>query len=123
LLGGLVPQAQSSAATPKPAASPAQSGGFSLDDLLKRVGSGNPQRLSASYLQSTGLAAELAQQTGLDHNTATASLQEAFLALSGHVSAAKPAAAPQPQSKTKKPRSKTQPKKKTPTQKRGQSEV
>jgi hypothetical protein len=62
----------------------AQPGGLDLGDLLNRLGSG--QGLDAGYLQSTGMHEELAQQTGLDADTATRGLQEVFQALSGQVS-------------------------------------
>jgi hypothetical protein len=60
-----------------------QSGGLELGDLLNRMGSG--QSLDATYLQSTGMHEELAQQTGLDADTATRTLQEVFQVLSGQL--------------------------------------
>ena len=59
----------------------AQPGGLELGDLLNRLGSG--QGLDAGYLKSTGMHEELAQQTGLDADTATRGLQEVFNMLGG----------------------------------------
>ena len=55
--------------------------GSELGGLLNRMGSG--QGLDATYLQSTGMQEELAQQTGLDADTAARSLQEVLQALGG----------------------------------------
>jgi hypothetical protein len=116
MLGGLTQPAKSAAAPIRPTApAPAQSQGFNLDDLLDRVTSGSPQRLSASYIQNTGLASELAQKTGLDDNTAAESLQQVFLALGGQMGTAKPSATTQPQpQRTRKRAPTSQPKRKTP---------
>ena len=126
LLGGLTAQTQPAAAAPQRAATPSQSGGFNLDDLLERVASGNPQRLSASYLQSTGLTAELAQQSGLDDDTAVTSLREAFLTLGSQLGSvrtqpAPEAAPPQPKRTQTKTQPKTQPRRKTPAKKKEQT--
>jgi hypothetical protein len=58
-------------------------GGLDLNDLLGRMGSG--QGLDADYVQATGLAEELSQQTGLDSDTATRGLQEALNLLGGQL--------------------------------------
>jgi hypothetical protein len=60
-----------------------QPGGLDLGNLLNQLASG--QGIDTSYLQSTGMHEELAQQTGLDTDTATRGLQEVFQALSGQV--------------------------------------
>jgi hypothetical protein len=60
-----------------------QPGGSELGNLLKRMGS--DQGLDATYLQSTGMHEELAQQTGLDADTAIRSLQEVFDMLGGQL--------------------------------------
>jgi hypothetical protein len=57
--------------------------GLDLDDLLGRMGSG--QGLDSDFLQSSGLADELAEQAGLDPDTATRGLQEAFEMLGGQL--------------------------------------
>jgi hypothetical protein len=57
--------------------------GLDLDDLLGRMGSG--QGLDSDFLQSSGLADELAEQAGLDPDTATQGLQEAFRMLGGQL--------------------------------------
>jgi hypothetical protein len=55
---------------------------FDLDDMLQQMSSGsiNPQTL-----QSSGMVNELAQVTGLDHDTAARSLDATLSALGGHV--------------------------------------
>jgi hypothetical protein len=65
-----------------------QSQGLDLADLLGRMGSG--AGLDAAYLQSTGMPDELAQQTGLDPETATRGLQEALQMLGGQMGGAPP---------------------------------
>ncbi len=62
--------------------------GLDLADLLGRMGSG--AGLDAAYLQSTGMPEELAQQTGLDPETATRGLQEALQMLGGQMGGAPP---------------------------------
>jgi hypothetical protein len=62
----------------------AQPGGLELGDLLNQLGSG--RSLDADYLQSAGMNEELAQQTGLDPDTATRGLQEVFNVLGGQMS-------------------------------------
>lgn len=81
LIGGAAPQGQAAPQPAKPAPAQPQAGGLDLGDLLGRMLSGSPRRLSANYLQSTGLHAELAQQVGMDEETALKSLQEVFLGL------------------------------------------
>ena len=66
-----------------PHADSAQSGGLDLGSLLNQLGSG--RGIDADYLQSTGMTEELAQQTGLDPDTATRSLQEVFNLLGGQM--------------------------------------
>jgi hypothetical protein len=53
-----------------------------LDDLMGRVAS--QQGIDADYFQSSGMANELAEQAGLDPDTAARSLQEAFQMMGGH---------------------------------------
>ncbi len=48
---------------------------FNLDDLLKQVGSG---KINQGMLQNSGMVDELSRATGLDHVTATKSLDAAF---------------------------------------------
>ncbi len=79
LLGRVAAPAQAQTAIQPQRTEQAQ--GLDLDDLLERMGSGSRRQLSASYLRSTGLAAELADQTKLDTKTAAKSLQEVLLAL------------------------------------------
>jgi hypothetical protein len=62
----------------------AQSEGSDLSSLLNQLGSG--RGLDAGTLQSTGMNEELAQQTGLDADTAARSLQEVLKALGGQMS-------------------------------------
>ena len=62
----------------------AQPGGLDLGGLLNQLASG--RGIDADYLQSTGMNEELAQQTGLDPDTATRSLQEVFNLLGGQMS-------------------------------------
>ncbi len=85
LIGGATPQAQAAPQPAKPAPTQPQAGGLDLGDLLGRMLSGSPRRLSANYLQSTGLHAELAQQAGLDEETALKSLQEVLLGLGSNL--------------------------------------
>jgi hypothetical protein len=68
-----------------------------LGDLLGRMLSGSSRRLSTNYLQSTGLHAELAQQVGLDEETALKSLQEVLLGLGSTLAAATAQPTPEPQ--------------------------
>jgi hypothetical protein len=76
------------AASPQPA-SPRRTAraqpeeGLDLDHLLESMSSG--RQLEPAYFQSTGMADELAQQTGLDVNTAAESLQEVFALLGGQL--------------------------------------
>ena len=55
---------------------------FDLDDLVAHMNEGG---LDADYLQSTGMVDELAQQTGLDSDTAARGLQDAFEMLGGQL--------------------------------------
>jgi hypothetical protein len=57
--------------------------GLDLDDLLRRMGT--HQELGRDYLRSSGLAQQLASQTGLDPETATKSLQQTFLMLGNYL--------------------------------------
>ncbi len=61
----------------------AQTGGLDLSSLLNQMASG--QGVDANYLKSTGMHEELAQQTGLDPDTATRGLQEVFNLLGGQL--------------------------------------
>jgi len=107
LIGGVAPQAKPAPQPAPPAPTPPQAGGLDLGDLLSRMLSGSPRRLSANYLQSTGLHAELAQQAGLDEETAVKSLQEAFLGLGSLLAgAAEPAPEPKPAPPKAAPRAK-----------------
>lgn len=92
----LVPMLLGRVAAPAQAQAPVQpqrteqAEGFDLDDLLERMGSGSRRKLSTNYLRSTGLAAELADQTELDTKTAAKSLQEVLLALGSTLSGPQP---------------------------------
>lgn len=55
----------------------------SLEDVMQSVNSG--QRVTKTAIRDTGLADELAEQTGLDRATAEASLQEVLNALGGQL--------------------------------------
>lgn len=55
----------------------------SLEDVVQRMNSG--QRVTKTAIRDTGLADELAEQTGLDRATAEASLQEVLNALGGQL--------------------------------------
>jgi hypothetical protein len=59
--------------------------GLNLDDLLQRMGS--PRGVEASYIQTTGMAKELAGYTGLDPAMATQSLVQAFNLIGGQMGA------------------------------------
>ena len=68
------------------AMSASRSGGDALDsgdlnELLVQMNSG--QGVETDLLESTGMVAELSEQTGLDADTAAASLQEVFGMLGG----------------------------------------
>ncbi len=58
-------------------------GRFDPVDLVSTLASDG--KVSSKYLKDSGLAADLAQQAGLDPKTATKSLQQAFAALSTHI--------------------------------------
>lgn len=64
----------------QPASTP-PSRGASLENVVQRMNSG--QRVRKADIRSTGLAQELAAETGLDRATAEASLQEVLNALAG----------------------------------------
>ena len=66
---------------------PAGPGGLDLDDLMARAASG--EGLDTDYIQSTGMADDLAQQTGLDSDTAARSLQEALQMMGGQTGSQK----------------------------------
>jgi len=82
--GGMIPAPQ---AVPRGYQSPQpqQPQGLNLDDLLERMGS--PRGVEASYIQSTGMAEELAGYTGLDPAMATQSLVQAFNLIGGQMGA------------------------------------
>lgn len=63
---------------------PAGQAGLELDQIVQQLGSG--QGLDTTYLRSTGMPEELAAQTGLDPETATAGIQEVFNLLGGQLS-------------------------------------
>ena len=63
--------------------------GLDLDDLWGRMGSG--QEIETTYFESTGLANELAQQTGLDTDVAAQSLQQLFGMFGQQLSGGQPA--------------------------------
>ena len=68
------------------AMSPSRSGGDALDsqdlnELLAQMESG--RGVQTDLLESSGMVAELSEQTGLDADTAAASLQEVFGMLGG----------------------------------------
>ena len=74
---------------------PSQPQGLDLDHLLETVGTGG--QFEPSYLRSTGMVDELAQQTGIDQNTAIESLQEVLGLLGGQLAAGR---APRRKAKT-----------------------
>jgi hypothetical protein len=57
--------------------------GFSPSDLVNKLATDGT--VSQKYLKDSGLVAQLAQQSGLDQQTASKSLQQAFTALGTHV--------------------------------------
>ena len=61
--------------------------GKSLEDVVRSMNSG--KRVTKTEIRSTGLAKELAAQTGLNRATAEASLQEVLNALGGQLGAGK----------------------------------
>jgi hypothetical protein len=75
--GGAVPASRSGSGT---------SAGQDLDDLVAQMSSG--KGVDAGFLESTGMTNELSQQTGLDPDTAAASLQEVFDMMGGQFGAA-----------------------------------
>jgi hypothetical protein len=76
LLAGARAPAPSSTGRPRAAPSTQEGQGLDLDHLLGTMGAGRD--LEPSYLRSTGMVDELAQQTGLDPDTAGQSLQQVF---------------------------------------------
>lgn len=96
LLSGGASQAQVPQPSPRAVPSPASPQGFDLDHLLERMGS--EQGLGADYLMSTGVPNELAQQTGLDPDTAARSMQEVLnMMLGSQVAARQPRQIRQPE--------------------------
>ena len=57
--------------------------GFSPSDLVNKLATDGT--VSQKYLKDSGLVAQLAQQSGLDQQTASKSLQQTFAALGTHV--------------------------------------
>jgi hypothetical protein len=57
--------------------------GFNPSDLVNKLATDGT--VSQKYLKDSGLVAQLAQQSGLDRQTASKSLQQAFTALGTHV--------------------------------------
>jgi len=57
--------------------------GFSPSDLVNKLATDGT--VSQKYLKDSGLVTQLAQQSGLDQQTASKSLQQAFAALGTHV--------------------------------------
>jgi hypothetical protein len=66
---------------PAPRRQDAAPEGFDLDHLLEQIGT--EQGLDSNYLMSTGMHKELAEQTGLDEDTAARSLEEALSMMLG----------------------------------------
>jgi hypothetical protein len=62
-----------------------QAGGLDLDHLLQSMGGG--QQLEASDFRRSGMADQLAQQTGLDQETAAEGLQQVFELLGSQLTA------------------------------------
>jgi hypothetical protein len=62
---------------------PATHDDLELDHLLTAMRAGEP--MDADLIETSGMSEELAEQTGLDPETATASLQEAFSLLGGQM--------------------------------------
>jgi hypothetical protein len=80
--GGGAPAASSTGSQPA-AQEPAGPQGLSLDQVLEQMGSGQGPDLG--FTRSSGMAEELAQQTGLDAGTAAASLEEAMTLLTNQL--------------------------------------
>jgi hypothetical protein len=90
LMGGISGGAPASPAGSQPAAEePAAPQGMSLDQVLEQMGSGQGPDLG--FMRSSGMAEELAQETGLDTDTAAASLQEAMTLLGNQLGGPRPA--------------------------------
>jgi len=86
VLGKLLSGSLGRAGAASPGAiAPSQPQGLDLDHLLETVGTGG--QFEPGYLRSTGLVAELAQQTGIDQSTAMQSLQEVLGKLGGQLAA------------------------------------
>jgi hypothetical protein len=106
VLAKLLPGASSTArAQAAPKAAPKRSQpqtqqpkGLDLDYLLDTMGKGEAP--DASYLRSTGMADELAQQTGMDQNTAVQSLQQVFSLLGGQLGEGRSGTQPGPAKKS-----------------------
>ena len=71
---------------------PAAQDDLDLDHLLTAMRSGEP--VDTDYIKTSGMSEELAQQTGMDPETAAASLQEAFALLGGQMGSGVEAAPP-----------------------------
>jgi hypothetical protein len=84
LLSGTLQQGAVAQAGGAVKAKPVSAQGYDLDHLLESMSSG--QDVDSGFLQSSGMAKELAQQTGLDKDKAERSLQEAFRMLGGQAS-------------------------------------
>jgi hypothetical protein len=86
VLGKILPGLAGGKAAAQPSPVPGgQAQGLDLDHLLESMGSG--QQLEPSYFQQSGMAGELAQQTGLDQQTAAQGLQQVFELLGSQLAA------------------------------------
>jgi hypothetical protein len=95
VLPGLMGGGRLPSATPTPSgrgAVPQQQEGLDLDGLLEQMGGAHG--VDQGYWRSTGIADQLAQQTGLDANTAAMSLQEVFQMIAGQLGAARQQSTP-----------------------------
>ena len=57
-----------------------------MEDVVRKMSSG--ERVTKAEIRSSGLAEELSEQTGMDLDTAEASLQEVLNALGGQLGTA-----------------------------------
>jgi hypothetical protein len=89
LLAGARAPAPSSTGRGRAVPSTQEGQGLDLDHLLGTMGAG--QELEPAYLRSTGMVDELAQQTGLDPDTAMQSLQQVFGMFGAQLGGAPPA--------------------------------
>ena len=76
LLGGVTAPAPGSSRRRRTKRSKQKVEGLNLDHLLEQMGSG--QAVEPTYLRSTGMVDELAEQTGLETDVALQSLQQVF---------------------------------------------